>query len=56
MRTKTSADTVIETLYFSDVVAALSGYTRDEYEILVESPAEDIICNKNPQTLSLRVK
>lgn len=43
---------IFETVYYSDGVPALSGYSRDEYDLLIKQDAADLIYHEDTAMVS----
>ena len=47
---------IFETVYYSDGVPALSGYSRDEYDLLIKQDAADLIYQEDAAMVILKIR
>lgn len=47
---------IFETVYYSDGVPALSGYSRDEYDLLIKQDAADLIYQENAAMVIRKIR
>ena len=47
---------IFETVYYSDGVPALSGYSRDEYDLLIKQDAADLIYQEDAAMVIRKIR